>query len=171
MADSKISVPVKTSTFLKLSDFLKSQQSTCDPVDAVELAIDYWLDNAGWKAEDLVPGAAEQVGKGYHWKELFLPHRTSLRMRYRGDYFYAAVDGDRIMFEGNSVSPSEFANRVTNTSRNAWRDIWIQRPNDAEWKLADDLRVLDFSLPVHENPKNSAFAQTMRMFASLSEKT
>jgi hypothetical protein len=39
------------------------------------------------------------------------------------------------------MSPSEFANQVAGgTNRNAWRDLWIKRPHDSEFHLADDLR-------------------------------
>ena len=32
------------------------------------------------------------------------------------------------------------ANTVSWTTRNAWRDLWIKRPADSEWLLADDCR-------------------------------
>jgi hypothetical protein len=33
------------------------------------------------------------------------------------------------------------ANIIAKSSRNAWRDLWIKRPDDKDWKLADDCRA------------------------------
>ncbi|WP_177219754.1 hypothetical protein [Nitrosospira multiformis] len=45
------------------------------------------------------------------------------------------------MYEGEAFSRSGLANRIASgTSRNAWRDLWIKRPRDKEWVLANDLR-------------------------------
>ncbi|MDH5527326.1 MAG: hypothetical protein OEY97_08480 [Nitrospirota bacterium] len=80
-------------------------------------------------------------GKGYHWQSVFLPNGTRLRMTYRGLEHFAEVRHQQIIYEGESCSPSEFASRVaSNTSRNAWRDIWMRRPTDNEWVFADALR-------------------------------
>ena len=61
-------------------------------------------------------------------------------MRYRTDYHYAEVVEDDLVFDGEKLSPSEFTFKVTNTSRNAWRDIEVMRPNDSQWRVADILR-------------------------------
>jgi hypothetical protein len=61
-------------------------------------------------------------------------------MKYKEKNYYAKVDGDLIMYEGKSFSPSELAAFITKTSRNAWRDLYIKRPQDQNWALADDLR-------------------------------
>jgi hypothetical protein len=139
---TQIAVPVPTDVFLGLAQFLREQRSHLDPVDAVAEAIYYWMDNASWKPE-LLP-ATSPSSRGYTWrykdKSLFLPDNTEIRMRYRDQYHYAKVDRDQIMFDGVSVSPSVLANRITGSNRNAWRDLWIKRPTDKEWKLADDLR-------------------------------
>jgi len=144
MENSQLSVPVKTSTFLDLADFLREVGSDRDPVATVDLAIRYWIDNASWKQADLLPETvadAPSTIKGYMWKELFLPHGTHLRMKYRREFQYAQVSGDKISYQGRDVSPAEFANKVTGTSRNAWRDIWVKRPGETEWQLADNLRA------------------------------
>jgi len=39
------------------------------------------------------------------------------------------------------VSPSEFANKVAGSSRNAWRDLEIRRPDVDDWVSADRLRM------------------------------
>jgi hypothetical protein len=45
-----------------------------------------------------------------------------------------------LMYEGERVSPNQFATKVTGTSRDAWRDLWIKRPTDDDFRVADDLR-------------------------------
>lgn len=140
---SRVCIPIPTEVFAGLIDFLREEGSDRDPVKAVEDAIDYWIDNASWKQEDLLPEIFQvppRHQRGYIWKEVFLPHGTRLRMRYKRQDHYAKVEGDEILYQGEPVSPSEFAFRVTKTSRNAWRDIWIKRPDDSKWYLADDLR-------------------------------
>jgi hypothetical protein len=136
---STISVPMPTRLFVRLIEFLRDQGSDRDPVEAVAGAVDYWIDNVSWKQEDLMPEIFDRQ-KGYRWKALFLPHGTIMRMKYKGEFHYAKVDGDRIVFQGRPVSPSEFANGLTGTSRNAWRDIEVRRPADERWHLADSLR-------------------------------
>ncbi|OWR05741.1 hypothetical protein CDO81_04640 [Roseateles puraquae] len=127
-----------TELFLGLAAFLKSQGDSRDPVVAVSDAVDYWMDNASWKPELLRP--APTSNSGYQWKSLFLPDGTEVRMQYKGDWHYAKVEGDKLMYEGEPITPGRLANTITQTSRNAWRDLWIKRPADAEWRLADDCR-------------------------------
>ena len=131
-----ISVPIPTSVFLEVADFLRSKDDPRDPVDAIHDAIGYWMDNASWKPELL----SQTDTRGYQWKNLFMPAGTQIRMQYKGDYFYAKVEGDAITFNGKSISPSNLANTIAGGSRNAWRDLWIKRSEDKEWKLADECR-------------------------------
>lgn len=133
---TQISVPVYTQQFLELANFLRSNGDPRDPVEIVSVAIDYWLDNASWKPELL----SESDTRGYQWKNLFLPSGTQIRMQYKGAYFYAKVDGDEIIYDGQPNSPGSLANTIAGNSRNAWRDLWIKRPEDKEWKLADECR-------------------------------
>jgi hypothetical protein len=142
MTASAISVPVSTDLFVRLVDFLRRKGSDRDPVDAVEGAIDYWIQNADWKTEDLMPEVFERQNyRGYQWKSLLLPPGTNVRMTYKGDTYHAAIDGDDFIYKGKKISPSEFANNVAGgTARNAWRDLWIKRPQDRDFRLADDLR-------------------------------
>jgi hypothetical protein len=134
--NTTISVPISTEQFLELADFLKSSGDPRDPVDMVGVAITYWLDNASWKPELL----SESDTKGYQWKTLFLPDGTQIRMQYKGSYSYAKVEGDELIYGGKSISPASLANTIAGSSRNAWRDLWIKRPADKEWKLADECR-------------------------------
>jgi hypothetical protein len=134
---SQIAPLIDTKTFLALVDFLKENNDPRDPCEVVDQAVWYWMDNASWKPELLEKTDA----LGYQWKNLFLPSGTQIRMQYKGRYFYAVVKGDDLIHDGKSTSPANFANNITQTSRNAWRDIWVKRPQDSEWKLANDLRV------------------------------
>jgi hypothetical protein len=78
---------------------------------------------------------------GYQWKSLFLPNGTLLRTVFNGKNFHCLVEDDRIHFNGQSVSPSGFANAVGGMRRNAWKVIWVLFPNTSEWKLAGTLRA------------------------------
>jgi hypothetical protein len=139
-----VSVPVKTADFLKLADFLRAQGSDLDPVEAVSIAIHYWIENASWKPDLLPPGTAAMGGRGYTWKNkeshLFLPHDTVIRMQYRKGNFYAKVVADDIIYDGKSFSPAALANKIAGSSRNAWRDLWIKKPGMKDWVLADHAR-------------------------------
>jgi hypothetical protein len=139
-----VSVPVPTADFLKLVDFLREQGSERDPVETVAYAIDYWIENARRKREGLLPETVRSESRGFTWKNkdssVFLPHGTEVRMRYKDQNYYAKVVDDDIVYEGKPVSPASLANTITNSSRNAWRDLWIKRPVDKSWVLADDLR-------------------------------
>lgn len=136
--ESAISVPIPTSQFLALANFLKSEQDARDPVEVIHFAIEYFIENAGWKQEDLI---VKNSGLGYQWKGLFLPDGSQVRLPYKGRNYYAAVKGDQFLFESHPTSPSAFANSVTKSSRNAWKTLWVRRPDDKEWTLADDLRL------------------------------
>jgi hypothetical protein len=79
--------------------------------------------------------------KGYQWLNLFVPNGTKIRMPYKGSYHYAMIDHEHLVYEIESLSPSEFASRVAGgTSRNAWRDLWFQFPGSNTWELADMVR-------------------------------
>ena len=133
---TQISVPIDTDQFLELAEFLSSNGDPRDPVNVVGDAIEYWIQNASWKPELLTVSST----RGYQWKSLFLPEATQIRMQYKGAYSYANVEGDDIVYNGKAISPSSLANTIASSSRNAWRDLWIKRPADKEWKLADDCR-------------------------------
>ncbi len=79
--------------------------------------------------------------QGYQWSTLFLPNGTHICMEYRREKHYAAVKHGSIVYEDDEYSPSELARMIANnTSRNAWRDLMIKRPQDTSWTLADVLR-------------------------------
>lgn len=135
---SKISVQIPTEQFLRLADFLRSNSDMRDPVEMVSAAIEYWLDNASLKPELL----SKTDTRGYQWKNLFLAEGTQIRMQYKGEYFYAKIEGDKIIYGDKMFSPGKLANTIAdNSSRNAWRDLWIKRPLDQEWRLAEEIRL------------------------------
>jgi hypothetical protein len=103
----------------------------------------YWSQQylAKRDADRMLEEVSGDPDKGYQWLTLFLPNGTRLKMAYKGRDYYAEVAYEKIMYEGEAFSPSGLANRIASgTSRNAWRDLWIKRPRDKEWVLADDLR-------------------------------
>lgn len=137
--ETQISIPVQTRLFLDLAEFLESKGDSRDPVLAVADAIDYWMQNADWKPELIRQATTSALG--YQWKSLFLPSGTEVRMQYKGEWYYSKVDGDKLFYEGEAFTPGRLANTIAGTSRNAWRDLWIKRPGDTEWLLADDCRT------------------------------
>lgn len=127
-----IGVPVNTTLFFQLSDFLREKNDQRDPVFVVSDAIEYWLMNADFKSELLI-NKNDVVSKGYQWKKLFLPDGTELRMSYKETYYYAKVEGDKVIYDGKPTSPASMVNAISGTSRSAWRDMWFKRPEDKEW--------------------------------------
>ncbi len=98
------------------------------------MAIREWL---GRHKPELFP---EQARPGYQWKNLFLPHGTSLRTKYAGRTIYCYVDGDVIIHDGQETSPSLFANSAGGVNRNAWKAVWLLLPEATSWKPAAALR-------------------------------
>jgi hypothetical protein len=136
---TQVSIPIDTELFLDLADFLKENGDPRDPVDMVSVAVEYWLQNADMKKGDLLQ-QPKASSRGFIWKELFLPQGTEIRMTYKGTIYRANVVGDDFVYDGKPTSPGAMVNTVSGTSRNAWRDLWIKRPNDREWISAESLR-------------------------------
>jgi hypothetical protein len=155
MADEPfVCIPVRTSLVAEWMSRLDAPERFARHMEGI---LEHWLvteeDNPDcWgdaHAEKLaVRRAAGDSGQnygprseGYQWLNVFLPNGTQLKMTYRGKTSFAEVRNKKIMFGGEDVSPSEFVSRVANnTSRNAWRDIWMKRPDDKDWVFSDDLR-------------------------------
>jgi hypothetical protein len=91
----------------------------------------------------LVRNAPDSFGKpvtsGYQWKDVFLPAGTLLRTIYQGKNYHSIVEDDYLLFQGNPMSPSRFANSVGNGGRNAWNVIWVLLPESRTWQLAATL--------------------------------
>ncbi len=97
------------------------------PDELVNLAIRHWL--------AIHSGASDH--HGYQWKDLFLPNGTELRLCYRGEYHYAHIADDQLLYADQPLSPHAWAQTVTGTVRNAWRDIWIRRSVHEPWTRAN----------------------------------
>jgi hypothetical protein len=95
-----------------------------------------------WLAAAKARAAETRNADGFQWKELFLPSGTRLRTTFNGQRSHALVEGDNIVFNGRSVSPSEFANGVGGRGRNAWKVVWLMLPHDGLWKVAKTLRTV-----------------------------
>jgi len=107
---------------------------------AIKSAIAEYLDRTK-PAAPVEPVADAEPVKGYKWANVFLPNGTEIKMTYRDKEHHATVAKEKVRYKGRYYSPSRFAfQAAAKTSRNAWRDLWIKRPGDADWKLADDLR-------------------------------
>jgi hypothetical protein len=77
---------------------------------------------------------------GYQWKSLFLPEGTLLRSWSYGEHRIARVVGNRILHEGRSVSPNQFARSFARSVRNAWKDISVCLPGEKTFQRAFRLR-------------------------------
>lgn len=135
--ESTVSLPVDSHTLSRLIAHLR--QSNSGPRDVAEvivMAIDSWI-----AAREIGQLGADTDGvRGYQWKSLFLPEGTVLRSWSYGEHNYARVEGDRIIHRGRPVSPNQFAQSFARTTRNAWTDLFIRRPGDQRFHLADCLR-------------------------------
>jgi hypothetical protein len=76
----------------------------------------------------------------YQWKSLFLPEGTMVRSWIHGDYHYACVEGDELVFNGKALSPNRFASLHARSVRNAWSDLYVRRPDDKFYRPAKLLR-------------------------------
>lgn len=126
-----------------LEGFLERTAGDSDIWDNDQYIQTYW-DDREWEEEQRTYGNRNE---GYMWKNLFLPNRTKLRMTYKGAVHDAEVRHQQIVyggqteFEGKPFSPSSLVNKIAEgTNRNAWRDVYIQRPGDRDWILADVAR-------------------------------
>lgn len=86
--------------------------------------------------DDAAPAAPPDVGKGYQWKQLFLPNGTELRATFGGKSTYAQVRDEVILSDGVPTTPSRLANTNGCGTRNAWHNIWLRFPGESTWKLA-----------------------------------
>ncbi len=100
-----------------------------------------YIEKVAPKQDDDFFAKCGDPSRGYQWQNVYLPNGTQIRMTYRGEATYGEVRHDKLYSGEESMSPSEFARHVANnTSRNAWRDIYLKFPGDGAWHFADDLR-------------------------------
>lgn len=140
-----------------VSEIILRSQGKADVGSMVEHALETFLDRTRGDADVWSEAHAEAVAegddddtlvkygspsKGYQWQGILLANGTILKIAYKGRDKLAEVRHQQIYYEGQPCSPSQFASRVANnTSRNAWRDIWVKRPSDRDWVFADILRI------------------------------
>jgi hypothetical protein len=130
------SVQLSTDTLLRLIERLRRDGGTQDLSEAMNAALEFWLD----AKTSLPPGTDPANVHGYQWKSLFLPEGTILRSWSYGEHNYARVEGDKIIHEGHSVTPNEFARSFARTTRNAWFDLSVKLPGEKHFKMANLLR-------------------------------
>ncbi len=135
--NTTMTVQVPTDTLLKLIEKLRRRGGSQDISEAMTLALERWLADPAAFA----PGADPAGVHGYQWKTLFLPEGTVLKSWSYGENNYACVEGDQIIHNGRAVSPNQFAQSFARSTRNAWQDLFIRRPGDKTFKLANRLRA------------------------------
>jgi hypothetical protein len=155
MTNETIGVGVPTKVYLDLAYHLRKHGDMRSPDDIVALALRNWM--AGGAKRPGRPGGSGDIpagggsgasaGRGYQWKELFLPEGTQLRMRYHGIWYYASVVHDRLIYAGESVSPRDWGLMVTGGVRNAWRDVWLRRTASECWTRASAWRASSIEYP------------------------
>jgi hypothetical protein len=131
-----MSVQLSTDTLLRLVERLRRDGGVQDLSEAMNAALEFWLD----AKKALPPGSDPGNVRGYQWKSLFLPEGTILRSWSYGEHNYARVEGDKIIHEGQSVTPNEFARSFARTARNAWFDLSVKFPGEKHFKMANLLR-------------------------------
>ena len=136
MTFTTLTVQLSTNTLLSLVGKLRRRGGSADLSEAIADAVDFWLaDSARFE-----PGADASGVHAYQWKSLFLPEGTILKSWSYGENNFACVEGDDIIHNGRSVSPNQFAQSFARATRNAWTDLYVRRPCDKNFTLANRLR-------------------------------
>ncbi len=101
------------------------------PNGVIEDVLQDFLD----RTADAIPASKKGRGNGLHWEASFLPEKTRLRAKHYGEYKYADVKGDHVVYEGKAYSSVAAAINAMrgNTSNNAWKVTQVMRPTDTEW--------------------------------------
>jgi hypothetical protein len=133
-----IDIPVPLAQFRALCQHKEKTGSRQEIHEMAEEAVREWLAAQAQRASAAHQSAAM---KGYQWKDVFLPDGTVLRTVLEGRNVHATVEGDTVIFNGRTVSPSRFVNSAGKTVRNAWTAIWLLFPHQSIWKLANDCRA------------------------------
>lgn len=134
---STISLQIDTPLLLRLISQLQIRGGTQDVSDVIGSAIELWLREQA----NLRKGCDPASVRGYQWKTLFLPEGTELCSWSYGEHNYARVVGDEIIHNGRSVTPNQFAQSFARSTRNAWEDLRIRRPEDKQFRPACRLRA------------------------------
>jgi hypothetical protein len=107
---------------------LRSTHSALSVEEAADQAIQAWL------------AAASGTSTGFHWKQLFLPEGSRLRIPSHPEHPEACVIGNELFCQGHPVSPNRYVLACAGGHRNAWELVSILLPGEKYWKLAALLR-------------------------------
>jgi hypothetical protein len=99
------------------------------------------------KDPGLVSAPAYKMEEGYRWKTVFLPSGTLLSFHHtpkdggqkRRSEIAKVVD-NKLMYNDQETTPSDFINQFFKYPKNAWRSIWVKRPYDTGWTPAEQIR-------------------------------
>ena len=133
--DHRMDIPISLEVYHQLLGASTSTGFAKEDWEIAAEAIDEWTRRHN--PESLTT----TVASGYQWKRLFLQDGTLLRTVFGGKNYHCVVEGDRIVYDGKTVSPSGFVNAVGGIRRNAWLCTWILFPDSKQWQLADTLRA------------------------------
>lgn len=155
MSGKLVSVQIPSVLFLELANYLDEFGDERDPAEIVEAALASWLCVARGEAP-------EGIVRGFHWKSLFLPEGTELKMQHRDALAYAKVVGDALIYDGRATTPNRFVTEVAGSVRNAWDVLWLRLPGQRYWKHAKFVRneVLRGPQPAPNPPFQPTCADT-----------
>ena len=133
--DPQMSIPIAIAQYQQLLGASNSTGFEKEYWEIAAEAIDEWFRRHHPDAIPMPPT------KGYQWKNVFLPDGTLLRTVFGGKNYHCLIEDDKVLYNGQSLSPSKFVNAVGGIRRNAWQCIWLLFPDTKEWKLAQTLRT------------------------------
>ena len=87
---------------------------------------------------------ASERGQYYIWQGIAIavgtPARFTRDRRDRNElWHYATIESVGLRYNDKIYSPNQFCRLIAGNARDAWRDLYIQRPT-GEWVVADRLR-------------------------------
>jgi len=131
------SVKVPDHIYMELHYQLRKHGDLRAPAEVMAIALNEWM----------MRNFDRPAGRGYQWKELFLPEGTLLRLRHNSLAYHAQVEGDQIVYAGKPTSPSAWCELICGSVRNAWRDVDIRRHYTESWTQASVWRAAEAANP------------------------
>lgn len=138
---------VPAPTLLRFLTFVQANCQDLDPAQAASEALLQWIDHKRRGETD----DTEPAPGGYRWKTLYLPEGTRLHVLGKGEYGYAYVVGDHLVYQGERTSPNRFAREALGYPCNAWHTVLVTLPWDTHPVLASQIR---------KDPNSPAFVPT-----------
>jgi hypothetical protein len=130
-------VKVADHIYMELHYQLRKRGDLRPPMEVTAIALKEWM----------LRNFDRPAGRGYQWKDFFLPDGTHLRIRHNGLAYFAQIEGDQLVYEGKSTSPSAWCELICGSVRNAWRDVWIRRNYTELWTQASAWRAAEAANP------------------------